>query len=418
MTPEEVALATRLGVAGLGGLMVGIEREWSSARDGAHPRFAGVRTFLMMGLIGGLSSALRAQDLGGVGLVLAALTGALIVTAYAARALAGRSDSTTEVAALLTLGSGALCGLGLLHVAVALFALTALVLVEKGPMHAMVRRLRSDTLEGSARFAVLALVILPLLPEGPYGPDPGIWPRELWALVLIFSGLAFLGALALRVVGPERGYGVAGLLGGLVSSTAVTLSFSREARARTELGGALALGVMAACAVMYVRMTLVTSALNAALGQAALPLLAAPFGVALLATGIAWLRFRQPLEQREQPTAQLGLWAAIQMTLLFQGVLYGVHYARAWFGDVGLLATSALLGLTSVDALIISMARLAQDPQSTQLAAEALAVGATSNTLLKMTLALVVGRGRFRLAACAGLTALAISGALALLLLR
>lgn len=416
MTPEEVEIATRLGVAGLGGLMVGIEREWSSARDGNKPRFAGVRTFLMMGLIGGLSASLQAQDLGDVGLALASLTGGLIVVAYAARALGGNPDSTTEVSALLTLGAGALCGLGSLHVAVALFALTALVLVEKGPMHAMVRRLQSDTLEGSARFAVLALVILPLLPTGPYGPDPGLWPRQLWALVLLFSGLGFLGALALRVVGPERGYGVAGLLGGLVSSTAVTLGLSRESRSRTEHGGALAMGVMAACAVMYVRMTLVSSALNAELGRAAMPLLAAPFGVSLLSAGLAWLRFREAVARREPLPARLGLWSAIQMALLFQGVLYGVHYARAWFGDVGLLATSALLGLTNVDALTISMARLAQDPETTALAARALAVGAASNALLKMTLALVVGRGRFRLAAGAGLAALALSGALTLLL--
>ena len=417
MTPEEITLATRLGVAGLGGLMVGIEREWSGGRDGERPRFAGVRTFLMMGLIGGLSAALHALDLGGVGLALAALNGALIVVAYAMRAVTGDPDSTTEIAALLTLGAGALCGLGLLHIAVALFALTALVLVEKGTMHAMVRRLQSDTLEASARFAVLALVILPLLPTGPYGPEPGVWPRELWALVLVFSGLGFMGALALRVVGPEKGYGVAGLLGGLVSSTAVTLSFSRESRSRVELGGALALGVMAACAVMYVRIPLVCGAMNPTLGLAAIPMLTPPFVIALLLAALAWLRFREATGQRDPPPANLGLWGAIQMALLFQGVLYGVHYARAWFGDVGLLATSALLGLTSVDALTISMAKLAQDPESTALAARALAVGAAANTLLKMTLALVIGRGRFRLASTLGLGALAVASVLALLLL-
>ena len=212
---DALQVATRLGVAALGGLAVGIEREWSARARARPARFAGVRTFLLVGLLGGLGAAL--SDLAGpaVGLAVIAAAAALVVGAYIVTARGGDVDGTTEVSALVVLAAGAVAGTGRLALASALSALTVLVLVEKSRIHTLVHRLRSETLEAAARFAVLALVVLPLLPEGPFGPAPGLRPRELWALVLLFSGLSFGGFLALRLVGPDRGYALAGLLGGL-----------------------------------------------------------------------------------------------------------------------------------------------------------------------------------------------------------
>jgi uncharacterized membrane protein (DUF4010 family) len=201
---DALLVATRLGVAALGGLAVGIEREWSARARARPARFAGVRTFLLLGLLGGLGATLA--DLAGpaVGLVVVASAAALVVGAYIVTAHGGGDvDGTTEVSALVVLAAGSLAGTGHLALASALSALTALVLVEKGRIHALVHRLHSETLEAAARFAVLALVVLPLLPEGPFGPTPGLRPRELWALVLLFSGLSFGGFLALRLVGPR-----------------------------------------------------------------------------------------------------------------------------------------------------------------------------------------------------------------------
>jgi nucleotide-binding universal stress UspA family protein len=153
----------------------------------------------------------------------------------------GRSASMARPrSALVVLAAGYLAGLGRLGPASAIFAVTALVLVEKSRIHGLVHRIRSETLEAAARFAVLALVVLPLLPEGPFGPGPGLRPRELWALVLVFSGLSFAGFVAPRVVGGDRGWGLSGMLGGLISSTAVTLTHARESRQSPGLGRALA----------------------------------------------------------------------------------------------------------------------------------------------------------------------------------
>ena len=241
---DALQVATRLGVAALGGLAVGIEREWSTRARARPARFAGVRTFLLIGLLGGLGATLSELAGPAIGLTVIAAAAALVVGAYIVTAAQGGDvDGTTEVSALVVLAAGAVAGTGRLALASALSALTVLVLVEKSRIHTLVHRLRSETIEAAARFAVLALVVLPLLPEGPFGPAPGLRPRELWALVLLFSGLSFGGFLALRLVGPDRGYALAGLLGGLVSSTAVTLSFSRESRheaapgARAGCGG-------------------------------------------------------------------------------------------------------------------------------------------------------------------------------------
>ncbi|KAB2949446.1 MAG: DUF4010 domain-containing protein [Thermoanaerobaculia bacterium] len=405
---ETQEILLRLAAAALGGLAVGIEREWSARRDADHSRFGGVRTFLLLGLAGGLAAAVGRED-PRIGLVVLAGAAALVVVAYLVSAWKGTIDATTEVAAVVVLGAGLLAGTGRLVLASAVFALTALVLAEKGRMHAAVERIQSAELEAGARFAVLALVVLPLLPAEPWGPYGGIEPRRLWILVLIFAGLSFAGYIALRVAGPERGYGLAGLLGGVVSSTAVTLNFARESRGHESLARALGLGALAASTILPVRVLVLSGALNLevarALAPAVLPALVAGAGAVALA-----LRSRDRSATREEvlPGNPLRLGAAIQMTLLFVAVLLVLAAVRDRFGSAGLLGTSALLGLTDLDALTYSMSKLAASGTPAATAARALLIGMISNTLFKAALALALGAPAFR-RVC--LTGLAVFGA-------
>jgi uncharacterized membrane protein (DUF4010 family) len=414
---DALDVATRLGVAALGGLAVGIEREWSARARARPARFAGVRTFLLLGLLGGLGTTL--PDLAGpaVGLVVLAAAGALVVGAYVVTAHGGDVDGTTEVSALVVLAAGALAGRGYLALASALSALTALVLVEKSRIHALVYRLQSETIEAAARFAVLALVVLPLLPEGPLGPAPGFRPRELWALVLLFSGLSFGAFLALRLVGPGRGQVVAGLLGGLISSTAVTLSFSRESRREGTPGHVLGVGVIAACTILLVRVGFLAAILNPAVGRRVVPYLLLPLAAGL-GVAIAASRGGTHPTAASLPGNPLRLGAAIQMALGFQAVLYVVEWVRGWFGSSGVLLSAAGLGLTDMDALIYAMTRLPADGTDAATAARALAVGILANTLLKLALVLAIGRGHFRRTAGLGLGGLTAASLAALLGLR
>lgn len=424
MTSELQTMLLDLAVAALAGLAVGIEREWSAKRPGEPARFGGVRTFLLLGLTGGLSSVLFRTADPRVGLLLFAAGLGLILVAYLVSAWRGTIDATSEVAGILVLGAGAAAGSGMLTVASAVAAGTALVLVEKGRMHAAVARLESSGLEAGARFAVLALVVLPILPRGPIEKLGGIEPQKLWAIVLVFAGLSFAGYIALRLVGPERGYSVAGFLGGLVSSTAVTFNFARESRReRPDLAveKALALGVVAACSILPLRIGAVAWALNPEVARALAPALVLPAAATAVAIGFAW--YRRPLGDGtpQLPENPLRLAAAVQMALLFQIVLWVLQALRDRVGASGMLASSALLGLTDMDALTFSLTQMASraateggaaaaaPPISASAAARGLLVGMLANTAFKSAVAAVIGASAFRLRVVA---ALALLGAL------
>ena len=251
----------------------------------------------------------------------------------------------------------------------------------------------------------MAVVILPLLPEGPFGPGAGFRPRTLWTAVLIFSGLSFAGYIARKSLSGKTGYPVAGLLGGLMSSTGVTFSFSRLSRSQPEAGSALAVGVIAACTILFLRVLLATATLNPTLAVAAAPYFAIPFIAGTVVTLVIWRRNEKTPEKEPPVNNPLQFWNSIQMAALFQAVLYLMHWFQGMFGEQGLLATGAILGLTDVDALTISMARGVQT-MNWSIAAEALSLGILSNTALKAAVALFLGQGRFRLLTLAGLAAI------------
>jgi uncharacterized membrane protein (DUF4010 family) len=396
---DRVEIFTRLGVAALAGLAVGFEREWSARGEPTDPRFGGIRTFLLLGLAGGLAVVVGSEFDRVAGMVLVGAAALLVLVGYVVTALRGHVDATTEVAGLVVVCAGVLAGSGRLAIASGVAVFAALVLAEKTRLHALVRAIDATEIRAGLHFAVLAVVVLPLLPVGPIGPGAGIRPQALWALVLLFAGLSFAGFIALRLAGPERGWGLAGLLGGIVSSTAVTIGFSRESReAGPDLGRALALGVLAACAVLPFRVLLVASLLEPRLGVAFL-LPIAPCALAGVAMVVWLLRRSGPPAPATAnlPGNPLRLGAAIQMTVFFQIVLYGLEWVTGRFGQTGALPTAFLLGLTDLDALTFSMTELVgRNTVSASVAARSLMLGVLANTLFKTGLVLVVGRGAFR----------------------
>lgn len=415
----DLETAGRLGVAALAGLAVGIEREWSGHASGPEARFAGARTFLLLGTLGGLSGWLAG---GWPMLALLILAGAMALTvaAYVAAARPGGPavDGTTEVAALTVLALGTIAGLGFPLVTSASAAIMVLALVEKTRIHQLIRRIGQREISAALQFAVLALVILPLLPAGPYGPFDSIRPRALWTVVLLFSGLNFLGYLARGAIGETRGLGLTGLLGGLISSTAVTWSFSRQSRERPALSRGFAFGVLAACTVLLLRVPILTTILHTpvtlALGRYLLP----PAVVGAAFVILALIRRSPDTEHAETRHSPLGLWSALKMAAAFQVVLTAIPFVQQWWGTPGVLASAALLGLTDMDALTLSMCRLAANGAGPELAAQAIAVGMLSNTLLKLGLAAVLGSTPFRRFAIPGLAGLALALGLGLWLAR
>jgi uncharacterized membrane protein (DUF4010 family) len=409
VTLEQVLYIT-VGV--LGGAAVGVERQWSGHAEGARARFAGVRTFTLLGLLGGMAG--WTWSLGGHWLAAIWLAGgvALVVVAYGA-ASRHDVDGTTEVAALVVLAAGTVAGTGEIQLSSGIVAVTVLLLVEKTRLHTLVRLIDDTGFRAGVRFAVMALVVLPLLPEGPLGPIGGVRPRQLWVLVLFFSGLSFAGYIARTVVGGRHGYGVAGLVGGLISSTSVTITYARLSRERPEEGPQLAEGVLAASAVLFLRIAVAVAVLSPAVLPHLAPLLAAPFAIGTLAAFVParW----QP--QEVAPTAPMAnplqLGSALQMAVAFQFVLFLLELMSRWFGTAGLTTSAVLLGLTDVDALTASIAQRVEAGLAPEVGAVAIFAGILSNSATKAAIALVVGRGRFRVIAIAGLAAMTLAGVVA-----
>jgi uncharacterized membrane protein (DUF4010 family) len=321
---------------------------------------------------------------------------ALVVVAYAAASLRD-IDGTTEVAALVVLAAGLLAGIGQAAAASGMTAAAVLLLAEKTRLHSLVRLMSDDGFRAGARFAVMAVVILPLLPEGPYPALADLRPRRLWMIVLLFSGLSFAGYMARSLVGARRGLPLTGLLGGLVSSTSVALTFARLSRAPSADRAGLAAGAIGACAVLFPRVVVAGTLMAPAMAPAPVTLLLPAFLVCGAAALVALNRESVPVSAPPLlPANPLQVRAALQMALLFQVVWVVVEYANRWFGDRGLVVSALLTGFTDVDALTGSMALQARTGLDPGTAAAAIAVGIVANTVLKAGITLVVGRGTFR----------------------
>jgi uncharacterized membrane protein (DUF4010 family) len=410
---DETAL--RLIVGALAGAAVGLERQWSGKAEGPSARFGGLRTFTLLGSAGAAAGWLWSIGVQAPAALIVAAAAAIVVLGYAAASRVD-PDATTEAAALVVLAAGVLAGLDRLALAGGLAAATTLLLAEKSRLHALVAAIDGEGFRAGVRFAVLALVVLPLVPEGPFGTwGGGIRPRRLWLLVLVFSGLSFAGYAARSAMSARYGYAITGLVGGLVSSTGVTLTFARASRSHPDDRAALATGVLAACTILVPRVIAAVAVLAPAL---VLPLarVLAPAFVAGVAATVVGLRRTGTATAAVGPAIRnpLQLGTALQMAAIFQVALIALHEVRARFGGAGVRWSAVLLGLTDVDALTASMAAQAGQGLDAATAAGAIALGALANTGLKAAMAVAVGRGAFRWRVAAGLAVTAAAIVIAL----
>jgi uncharacterized membrane protein (DUF4010 family) len=381
-------------IATLGGAAIGVERQRSGHASGKYARFGGVRTFTLLGGIAGISGWLTTLQFQGLGIVLAAGAVALVIAGYVA-ASDRDVDGTTEAAALVVIAAGVAAGLGWLALGSGMIALCTLALVEKSRLHALVRRIDDADMRAAARFAVMAVVILPLLPEGPIGPSPGIRPRELWLLVLFFTGLSFIGYVARRFLGSQHGYPLAGLLGGTISSTNVTFTFARLSRREQRLSTPLAVGAVAASTMLFPRVVIAAGVLSPDVAWALLPYVAAPFIIGAAVSALRWNRGAQGNRAPGAASNPLHVWPALEMAVVFQIVLFAVDAAQRYLGEAGLMISGGVLGLTDVDALTISMTKAAAT-EGAAVAAQAIAIGICANCAMKAGLAIAVGSEPFR----------------------
>jgi uncharacterized membrane protein (DUF4010 family) len=383
-------LAIALGI----GLVVGLERGWKTRDQHGGQRLAGLRTFAVTALCGGVLAALSLPDRF---LVLAAgalVVGALIVGGYLISAREqGDFGMTTELAMLTTFGLGAVAVLGAPFEAIAAGVVMTLLLGFKTEVHAAIERLDRHELLATLQLVALAAVLLPLLPNRDLGPWQAVNPRVVGMLVLLIAGLSYVGYFAVRVLGARLGLLLTAVFGGLSSSTAVTVAYARRARSDTLHSALLGTGIALAAATMVPRLVIEIGAVNRGLLLPLAPTFAALIIVPLAAVGLLHARrHRANAPARIELSNPLQLAAALGFGALLVVLFIAAEGLRRLLGDTGAYAVAAIAGVLDVDAVSLAMAEgAARGALPPATAARAIAVAVLVNTAAKSVLAAALG---------------------------
>jgi uncharacterized membrane protein (DUF4010 family) len=411
---QALSVATALAC----GLLIGIERGFDLRGLRSGTRVAGVRTFTLLGLASGLAGLAGQRGQPFVAGAIAAGCAAIMTIGFANRpGLKRRPDATTPVAALTTIGLGFIAGFGDPGFAVAGAAVVTLILALKTELHGFVDKLDEDDVKALARYAVIALAILPFLPNGQYGPL-GAWnPQKLWLVVVLVTGFSFLGYVANRVFGERHGTIATALIGGAYSSTAVTQSLAQRLGSERG-GGAEPAGIALATAVMYLRVVLL-------IGILATRVLL-PFAIILLPAIIVawaagwWLYRRAP--KCDAPTAPgnpIAILPAFGFVLFVAIAAVAAKWAAGRFGEQGIAVLLLIVGSTDVDTAIITLGGLPPAAITPQLAAIAIAGTIIANMAVKIGITLVyAGRKGTSAAIAMGASVLALAVMIGLAALR
>jgi len=403
-------LALALGI----GLLIGIERGWRTRGEEPGSRVAGIRTFTLLGLIGGFTGIQLGQTIQLAALVLAAAAAVTIVVGYYVDARRdGNVSATSAIAGLITILLGATAASGQMALASVGAGATVILLSAREPMHRALVETRSTDIRALVRLVLVVLVILPLLPDAELGPY-GLNPRRLWNVVVITGGVSFVGYVLVRLLGGGKGALLTALVGALVSSTAVTLECARRIRAG-EAVQANQSAIVVASAVMMLRATLLVAMLTPMLlGRFAI--LLAP-ALILTAAGCLFLLRRTRWDEGSFASETIRP-PGLKLALLFGGLVLVMTLAAGWAEQQvqgSGAAVVAIGGMFDVDSAIAALGALPPDTLSLQLSAFAIATPVIFNTMLKAGLALAVAGWRNGWPSAAGLVVPAVAMLVAIL---
>ena len=350
----------RLGLAVAIGAAVGVERHWRERDEPEGARIAGIRTFTLIGMTGGiaglLDQGLTPDSLSGliVASFLIAVSLVLLRFALMEAQAEGSFSATTVIAGITTFGLGALAVIGDMAVASAAGAAMVAVLASREFLHAAIRRLTWVELRSAVVLLAMGFVLLPLIPADPYGPFGGVSPRSLVILVIMLASISFIGYVAVRLIGGGRGDLVAGAVGGLVSSTAATLAMARQSHHAGQAAGPAA-GAIAAGSVSLVRTGLLLLALAPALAERLMfGLLVA--GALMMVVAVSLVARSKGASEADPPANPFELLQMLKMALLITAIAFIARAASQIFGDAGLYAVPGLTALADVDAMIVTVA--------------------------------------------------------------
>lgn len=387
LSPYLLSLVVSTGI----GLIIGLEREFRKAGESDH--FAGIRTFPLVAILGCILTFASLSI--SMWLIVVALLGftLFVSVTYYLRSSSGHAGITTEVSLIITFVLGAMTSLQLIREALAAAVITATLLSLKGKFHSFIRTITEDELFAFIKFIVLSMLLLPFLPDTHFGPGGILNAQEIGLIVVIVSSLSFVAYLLIKFSGEHRGILLTALFGGLFSSTAVTWMLS----SRSQVGGQAsstpyAAGIILACSIMFLRVALVAVIFNRFIFLS----LIVPCLLMFL-TGLGFVIFLMRKEKDTKPIAAVDLGNPINIVnavgfgLLYIAISLLVYYANQQLGDRGLLLSGLISGLADVDAITISISKMAATSGSINLSVMVILVAMISNTIVKIGIALTKG---------------------------
>lgn len=378
-------LLSALGV----GLLIGIERGWSGREQDEGDRVAGIRTFSLVGLLGGVWAQISNHVDDWILAAVLLCLGAIMVASYVVEfKTKGDKDIgiTTEIALLLTFSLGAWAAFGYHRYALGLAVLIMVILNLKPVLHRWLRMIEVKEIYAGLKLLVISVVLLPLLPNQGYGPWEALNPYWIWWMVVLISGLSFIGYILIKYRGERQGTLLTAVTGGLASSTAVTLSLAQFSRQQTKTGSNIFIaGVLIASSIMFLRVAIEVAIVNPDL----LHPLWIPLVAMLILTAIAgiWLWSRFKKSSSENPTIELknplNFLTALQFGILLGVIMLLATALEEWYGDEGIYLLALFSGLMDVDAITLSLARMAQNGTSHTVASLGIIIAVITNTLVK-----------------------------------
>ncbi|WCP81400.1 MgtC/SapB family protein [Vibrio harveyi] len=386
-------LIWNLFVALLLGAIVGTQRGWVMRNSVEGSRVAGIRTFSLVGLLGGLVGILANLY---TPLLLGFALIALVILACIAFVIQQRKSediSITGVVSLVitfVLGSLAVSGEPVLAAAAAV--ITAVVLDNKRELHQALQRLQEYELDAALRLLLISIVLLPLLPNQAYGPWNALNPYEIWWMVVLIASISFVGYFAIKIGGAKRGILFTSVFAGLSSSTALTLQFSHLSREQSSISPLLASGILLSCGTMFPRLLIVLSVINPQLVTLLWPIVM----IMMIALYFpAWWIWRRSevgkVEQSNKQTNPLALQSALFFGVVLAVIMLLSHALSDLFGSAGVLILSALSGITDVDAISLALGRQSTQTLSVETAALGILIAASVNTVVKMGMVVAIG---------------------------
>jgi uncharacterized membrane protein (DUF4010 family) len=395
------AFAVALGI----GLLIGLERGWRTRDVEPGRRAAGIRTFAITGLLGGTTGAL-AMALGGAASAGGGIVVAVGFAGYAAvltlftleESRAGGSYSaTTAIAGMLTFALSAYAVVGDMRMAAAAAVAAAALLALREQLHGWVEKISWPELRSGLVLLTMTFIGLPIIPNEPVGPFGGVNPREVWIIAIVLAAVSFLGYAAVKYFGARRGLLLAAAAGGLASSTAVTIANARHAARGEGEPRLLAAGVAIASGIMFLRVAAIVTALNPSLLILVAPALAA---ATLTAAGfaVAWVLWQRTGEQEHREVKfrnPFEFWSVVGFALFLGAIIVLGRAVGETFGATGAVTGAIVVGLADVDAVTVSMARLAPETLSARQAALAILAAVASDTVSKIAIGAAIGRGWF-----------------------